>query len=136
MKLIPNLFINFCVGFISDIILNDLSKIKKFKYFNSLYPYFKNKSIIIAAIYAGITTSICIYIAILINKYLNINYFLLVFIVGYFIDIFIEKYKIFNNLEDYYETFGSGIYGGIAILFSSIISYIIYYYFLPIIYDC
>ena len=136
MKLVPILFINFCVGFISDIILNDLSKITNKFNMDSLYPYFKNNYIFIAAIYAGITTSICILIAFKLYKYTKINYYLLAFLVGYVIDIIIEKYKIFDNLDEYYESVGSGLWGGIAILFSAIISSLIYYYFLPIIYDC
>ena len=136
MKLVPILFINFCVGFISDIILNDLSKITNKFNMDSLYPYFKNNYIFTAAIYAGITTSICILIAFKLYKYNKINYYLLAFLVGYVIDIIIEKYKIFDNLDEYYESAGSGLWGGIAILFFSIISSLIYYYFLPIIYDC
>lgn len=136
MKLVPILFINFCVGFISDIILNDLSKITNKFNMDSLYPYFKNNYIFTAAIYAGITTSICILIAFKLYKYTKINYYLLAFLVGYVIDIIIEKYKIFDNLHEYYESAGSGLWGGIAILFSAIISSLIYYYFLPIIYDC
>jgi|TARA_B110000495_G_C22484285_1_gene298888 hypothetical protein len=136
MRLITNLFINFCVGFISDIILNDLSRIHNLKYLNSLYPYFNNNHITIAAIYAGLTTSFCIYLAYFLNKHTSINYYLSAFIVGYIIDIIIEKYKIFNNLESYYNTAGSGIWGGLAILFSAIISSLGYYYFLPIIYAC
>lgn len=136
MKLITNLILNFFVGFFSDIILNDLSKIKELKNINSLRPYFDNNSITVAGIYAGLTTSFCILIAVIINKYIKINYFVIVFLVGYIVDILIEKLKIFNNLEEYYETVGSGLWGGIAILFSSLISYIIYYYFMPIIYAC
>ena len=136
MKLITNLFLNFCVGFTSDIILNDLSRIPNLKYFNSLYQYFDNNYIVIAGIYAGLTTSFCIYLAYLLNKYTNINYYLSAFIVGYIIDIIIEKYKIFNNLENYYKEVGSGLWGGLAILFSAIMSTLSYYYFLPIIYAC
>lgn len=136
MKLITNLFINFCVGFISDIFLNDLSRIPNLKYFNSLYPYFNNNHITIAAIYAGLTTSFCIYLAYLLNLYTKLNYYISAFFVGLIIDIIIEKYKIFNNLENYYNIVGSGVWGGMAILFSAIISNFSYYYFLPIIYAC
>lgn len=136
MELITNLFLNFCVGFVSDIILNDLSRIPNFKKMNSLSQYFDNNYIVVAAVYAGLTTSFCIYLAYLLNKYTNINYYLSAFIVGYIVDIIIEKYKIFNNLESYYETVGSGLWGALAILFSAIISSLTYNYFLPIIYAC
>mgnify|MGYP001402102617 CR=1 FL=1 len=136
MELITNLFLNFCVGFVSDIILNDLSKIPNLTKINSLSQYFDNNYIVVAAVYAGLTTSFCIYLAYLLNKYTTINYYLSAFIVGYIVDIIIEKYKIFNNLENYYETVGSGLWGAIAILFSAIISSLSYNYFLPIIYAC
>ena len=58
MKLFTFFFINFVVSMISDIILNDIARgnIKfKSKIIDSLKPYFVNKSIIIASIYAGIT---------------------------------------------------------------------------------
>ena len=136
MELITNLFLNFSVGFVSDIILNDLSKIPNLTKINSLSQYFDNNYIVVAAVYAGLTTSFCIYLAYLLNKYTTINYYLSAFIVGYIVDIIIEKYKIFNNLENYYETVGSGLWGAIAILFSAIISSLSYNYFLPIIYAC
>jgi len=136
MKLITTLFINFWIGFISDIILNDLSKIKNLKYFNSLDIYFNNHYISIAALYAGLTTMICVLITILLNKYLLMNYYILSFFVGYFADIIIEKYKIFSHLEDYYKSVGSGFWGGVAILFSTLISSLINNILGPIIYDC
>ena len=136
MNLTINLILNFFVGFISDIILNDLSKIRNLTYINSLRPYFDNKSITMAGIYAGLTTSFCIFLSVIISKYIKINYYVIVFLVGYLVDIYIEKFRIFSNLEEYYNTVGSGIWGGFAILFSSLISYVIYYYFLPIIYAC
>ena len=136
MKLITILFINFCIGFISDIILNDLSKIKNLRYFNSLDIYFENNYITIAAIYAGLTTMICVLITLLLNKYLLINYYMLSFFVGYFADIIIEKYKLFNHLEEYYKLVGSGYWGGVAILFSTITSSFINNILGPIIYDC
>ena len=52
MKSITFIFINFMVGFISDIILNDLSKVNKDI---MLEDYFKNKYIFEAAVYAGLT---------------------------------------------------------------------------------
>lgn len=136
MKLITILFINFCIGFISDIILNDLSKIKNLKYFNSLDVYFDNHYISIAAFYAGLTTMICVLITIKLNEYLLTNYYILSFCVGYFADIIIEKYKLFNHLEEYYKLVGSGYWGGVAILFSTIMSSLINNILGPIIYDC
>ena len=49
------IIINFCVAYVSDNVLNDLSKYSKIKAFTSLSPYFKKKSIVGAGIYAGLT---------------------------------------------------------------------------------
>ena len=56
------IFINFLVSFLSDIVLNDLSNKKiidtGFPIIYSLKDYFKEKSIIISGIYAGLTIAI------------------------------------------------------------------------------
>jgi len=103
----------------------------------SLKPYFKNKSIIQSAIYAGIT----IIIALLINMVITKNIFgfcvprnnieLLKFIciafpLGYIIDIMIDKFKIFGkSLDLYYKVAGAGLWGALAFVFSIIISYLL-----------
>ena len=71
MKLFTFFFINFVVSMISDIILNDIARgnIKfKSKIIDSLKPYFVNKSIIIASIYAGITICLTLVALSLITK--------------------------------------------------------------------
>ena len=48
------------------------------------------------------------------------------------IDIFIEKIDIFGaTLHPYYKLAGSGFYGGLAIIFSITISYILQIYLVP-----
>mgnify|MGYP001203022368 CR=1 FL=1 len=137
MKLFLILIINFFIGFISDIILNDLSQLEQFKFLH-LKTYFEGKSIIIPAIYAGLTVLICILSVLLFTQNItSYNYYLYSFISGYLIDILIEKYKIFgNDLDNYYNNIGSGLWGGLAILFSSIISNLIYFIILPLLYEC
>jgi len=128
----------------SDIALNDLSTHFGIDILKSLQPYFENQSILISAAAAGIT----IVVALLIN--MIISYFLLgfiipntltrllyfsisAFIVGYIIDVFICKMKIFGNrLDAYYEQVGAGIWGATAFVFSIIISYFIQNYIIPI----
>ena len=136
------IFINFIVSFISDIILNDLSNSS---YINSpiiksLQPYFKNKLIIEAAFYAGLTVILTLIPIVIMHKYLlpllKIPEILLIillgFIIGYLVDILIEKLDIFGTtLHHYYKLAGSGFYGGLAIVFSIIISYILQIYLLP-----
>jgi len=142
MKVIIFIIINFIISAVSDIILNFLSRssiAKKYdlKIIMSLNPYFKNKSIIQSAIYAGITIILALLVTIIISKSIlsfyipNNNNELLKFIaiafpLGYIVDIFIDKYKIFGNgLELYYKIAGSGLWGALAFVFSIIISYLI-----------
>jgi H+/Cl- antiporter ClcA len=143
MKPFTFIFINFCVSFFSDIVLNDLSRsnIKLFQSLKTLKPYFDNQSIIKCAFNAGIT----VLVALLINMFLS--YFLLGFFVptnfiqlayfcilafgiGYIFDVFIYKFNIFNGLTDYYKTFGAGLWGAIAFIFSIVISFFIQRYIL------
>ena len=133
MKTITFIFINFMVGFISDIILNDLSKINKEI---MLEDYFKNKYIFEAAVYAGLTIAIAtILLTASSNIFLNfclpsndyqlVIFFILGYVIGYILDYIIYKYKIFNGLDNYYKKFGAGHYGAFAFLFSLIVSYFI-----------
>jgi hypothetical protein len=132
--------INFVVAFISDVILNDLSR--NTLIFSSLQPYFKNKLISLAGIYAGITIAIATIILLLLfkvttNKYLpdntkNVLLFLgMSYFIGYLLDVIIEKYNIFGySLKPFYKQFGSGNSGAIAFIFSLAISLFIFNYIL------
>ena len=129
------LLINFIIGFVSDIILNHLSNYD-FLNLNTLKPYFDNKSIIEAAIYAGITVYLIVLIIVLIfkliykrylpeNKNEYIVFLLITFILGFIGDYIIYWIDIFPKLKLYYETVGIGLWGGLAILFSVIVSLLI-----------
>lgn len=138
------LFINFIVGFISDIILNDLSRkpasqVFPSKIIQSLNIYFLNKSIIQAGIYAGLTVVVVLIpTIILFNLYFDIFenkllFTIFSFITGFISDIIIDKLNIFGNtLKPFYKLAGSGVWGGLAIVFSVVISYLIQIYLLPI----
>ena len=136
------IIINFIISAFSDIILNFLSKSSTAKYNNlkiimSLKPYFKNKSIIQSAIYAGITIVIALLIVMLISKSIFnfyvpknnndlLKFIAIAFPLGYIADIFIDKFKIFGNeLDLYYKVAGAGLWGALAFVFSIIISYLI-----------
>jgi hypothetical protein len=142
MKVIIFIIIIFIISALSDIILNFLSRnslIKKYdlKIILSLRPYFKNKSIIRSAIYAGLTIVVALLINILISKNIFgfyipsnnnelIKFICIAFPLGYIIDIIIDKLKIFgNDLDLYYKVAGAGLWGALAFIFSIIISYII-----------
>jgi hypothetical protein len=140
MKPITFILINFFVSFVSDIVLNDLSKYTKT--LQSLGSYF-NQSIIKCACIAGLT----IVIALLIN--MGCSYFLfsfmvpsnliqltcfciLAFFIGYLIDIIIYRFKLIDGLTNYYKAFGAGLWGAVAFIFSIVISYFIQKYILPL----
>jgi uncharacterized membrane protein len=127
------LFLNFCVAFASDIVLNDLST--HFNIIKSLQPYFQNESILKCALDAGITVMIGIVITMFFsyllfgflspNTFVQLIYFCIIgFLIGYILDILIYKLHVFGNrLNLYYKAFGAGLWGAIAFIFSIIISY-------------
>ena len=135
MNSIIFLFLNFCVAFASDIVLNDLSI--HFNIIKSLHPYFQNESILKCALDAGVTISVGILITMFFSYFLfgflspttfvQLIYFCIIaFLVGYILDIIIYKFNIFDNrLNAYYKAFGAGLWGAIAFVFSIIISYFI-----------
>ena len=107
MKVIAFIIIVFIVSALSDILLNLLSRNPLTKEYNlkiilSLKPYFKNKSMIQSAVYAGITIVVALLINILISKNLLgfyiprnntelIKFIGIAFPLGYAIDIIIDK---------------------------------------------
>ena len=131
------LSLNSLIGFTSDIVLNHLSNYKILN-LHTLKPYFQNKSVITAGLYAMITVLIIVVIImqtfrLYYNKTLPENtketlvYLLLTFIIGYIADILIHKLDIFPKLKLYYKVIGSGLWGGLAILFSVSISLLFLY---------
>ena len=142
MEVIVFIIINFIVSALSDVSLNLLTRNSLTKYYNlkiilSLRPYFKNKSMIKCAVYAGITIVVALLINILISKNLLgfyiphnitelIKFIGIAFPLGYVTDIIINKLKIFgNDLDLYYKVAGAGLWGALAFVFSIIISYLL-----------
>jgi hypothetical protein len=124
------------VGFISDILLNDLSRMYPLSSaIGSLRPYFEHKTITVAAIYAGLTILVAtLLLAYVMNTthgfmFPRRNTQLPIFIVvayalGYAIDVIIDKTKLFGpTLEPFYRTAGAGHWGAIAFVFSLLMSY-------------
>jgi hypothetical protein len=123
------------VSYVSDNVLNDLSKYTPYKAFTSLAPYFKNKSIVVAGIYAGITvafatTLLLLFTRFFLNTYLPVTNsdfaltILIAYIIGYALDVFIYKMNLFDNLEPFYKIVGAGNGGALSFLFSLVISFI------------
>jgi hypothetical protein len=131
------IFINFFVGFISDLVLNILSRIKYSPpSIRSLYTYFKHyDSAILTAIYAGLTV-ISVLIPVMILSYIIFGFatptnktqllklILLSIPFGYFADVIIYKYHIFGNtLDPFYEIAGAGFWGAMSLIFSIVVSW-------------
>ena len=130
------IIINFCVSYVSDNVLNDLSKYTPYKAFTSLAPYFKNKSIVVAGIYAGLTVVFATILLLLFNRLFLNTYFpesrsefiIIIFaayVIGFVLDVFIYKMNIFNNLQLFYKTVGAGNGGALSFIFSLVISFIV-----------
>ena len=128
--------INFCVSYVSDNVLSDLSKYTPYKAFTSLAPYFKNKSIVVAGIYAGITvafatTLLLLFNRLFLNTYLPVNNsefavtILVAYVIGYALDVFIYKMNLFDNLEPFYKIVGAGNGGALSFIFSLVVSFIV-----------
>ena len=149
MKLVTFIFVNFIVSIVSDIVLNDISNPPQpfpfsSKIIDSLVPYFKNKSIVLSGIYAGITIcltliGVCILSKVLFDFYVPytlydlLKFCVLAFPIGFVVDIGIDKLKIFGkSLDPYYKVAGAGFWGAIAFVFSIIISYVLQKYLIPI----
>ena len=134
MEEILFLVFNFLICFFSDVVLNLLAN-KDIQFLSTLKPYFANKSVAKAALYAGLTVIIIVGIIMSIfqltyNKYLpeKVNeivvYLLITFIIGFIADVVIYKINIFPKLKLYYQKVGKGLWGALAILFSVILSLI------------
>ena len=131
------LIFNALIGFFSDIVINILTHMN-LSFLNSLKPYFQNKSVFKAAFYASITVLIIVgfimeLFDLIYDKYLPesqneyIVFIILTFILGYISDIIINRVNIFPRLKKYYKDVGEGLWGGLAIVFSVIISLILLY---------
>lgn len=131
------LIFNALIGFFSDIVINILTHMN-LSFLSSLKPYFQNKSVFKAAFYASITVLIIVgfimeLFDLIYDKYLPetkneyIVFIILTFILGYISDIIINRVNIFPRLKEYYKDVGEGLWGGLAIVFSVIISLILLY---------
>ena len=141
------IIINFCVAYVSDNVLNDLSKYSKAKAFTSLSPYFKKKSIVGAGVYAGLTVAVATIILmtlykVIFNTYLpNTSshhlfsstfmvyfiFFILAYFIGYALDVFIHRMNVFDDLEPFYSEVGAGNGGALSFIFSLTLSFILLY---------
>ena len=146
--LINFILINFAIGFISDLMLNFLSR-QSFApdSIKALKVYFMRQTIknphvrdFISAASAGLTVMVALLITMVLSK-LVLNFYqplsfaqlwrflLIAFPVGYIADIFIYKTELFGpTLNPYYKIAGVGFWGAAAFIFSILLSFIIIKY--------
>jgi hypothetical protein len=129
----------FVVSFISDIILNDLSKTNFSEIITTIKPYFANKTIVESGVYAGLTI-----ISALIPTMFTFRLFLgkgkwvphtirglitmlvIAYPIGYIYDMLIDKFQVFgNDLDVYYKKAGAGFWGAVSFEFAIFVTYII-----------
>jgi hypothetical protein len=132
--------INFFVSFFSDLILNFLSsnygsRFHKSDIIKSLQIYFKTRSILRAAVDAGVTVVLVLLLCMIFsffslgfavptNTFELIQFIIVCFVFGYIADVKIEEWGIFGDgLDKYYKVAGAGFWGALALVFSVIISY-------------
>ena len=123
------ILLNFFIGFFSDIGLNLTNLVP------SLKPYFKNKTIIGSALYAGLTILVALLITMLLSSMIFgflmplqmeefYKFIILTAIVGYLADWYIYKAKVFgSDLDQYYKSLGIGFWGSAAFIVSVTASY-------------
>jgi hypothetical protein len=139
--------IYFFIGFISDVILNYLSRqtyVPVPASIKALKVYFLRSSIknslirdLISAINAGLTIVAAIILTMclsyLIFHFVHprtltqlFKFLLIAFPVGYLMDIFIYKTELFGpTLNPFYRIAGAGFWGAMAFIFSILVAYVI-----------
>ena len=140
MSFTTGILFNGITGAVADIALNDLSKMNNFA---NLRPYFEDKYITQAALYAGTTTligSIVVFIMTTVtfgytiptNLVQTIFTLCVAFMIGYGLDVFIHKKKMFKGLDEYYKEHGSGFWGAVSLVVCMAISLFMQRLILPL----
>lgn len=148
MKSLTFILVVFIVSVVADITLNDLSRKPLSKYVSSpiilaLRPYFDEKSILVAGIYAGITVVLALVVSMLVSKYTQKTlvprdwkelaiFMIISFPIGYLFDVIIAKLNIFgDSLQPYYKATSPGLWGAIAFEVAILVGFLIQKYLIP-----
>ena len=129
----------FVVSFISDIVLNDLSKTNFSKIITAIKPYFANKTIVESGVYAGLTILSALIPTMFVfrlffgeGKWIPktlkglLAMLVIAYPIGYVYDILIDKFKVFgNDLDAYYRIAGAGFWGAVSFEFAIFVTYLI-----------
>lgn len=135
------ILLNFIISAVSDVALNLIANMNNIqntsRIIAALKPYYKTKTMLKAAVYAGITIVIALIITMIITKILIglvvpsnnmevLKFIGIAFVTGFVIDKLIYKLKIFgDSLNEYYKEAGSGFWGALSFVFSITISYLL-----------
>jgi len=148
MKPFTFVLIVFIVSVFADITLNDLSREPLSKYIKSpiilaLRPYFEEKSILVAGVYAGITVILALFVSMFVSQYLQktliprnwseLTLFMAIsFPIGYIFDVLIAKFDLFGaSLQPYYKATAPGLWGAIAFEVAILVGFVLHKYLLP-----
>lgn len=148
MKPTTFVFIIFVVSVVADITLNDLSRKPLSNHITSpiilaLRPYFKEKSILVAGVYAGITVILALFVSMFVSQYLQktliprnwseLTLFMAIsFPIGYIFDVLIAKFDLFGaSLQPYYKATAPGLWGAIAFEVAILVGFVLHKYLLP-----
>ena len=148
MKSLTFILVVFIVSIVADITLNDLSRKPLSRYVSSpiilaLRPYFDEKSILVAGIYAGITVVLALVVSMLVSKYIQKTliprdwkelaiFMIISFPIGYLFDVIIAKLNIFgDSLQPYYKATSPGLWGAIAFEVAILVGFLIQKYLIP-----
>jgi hypothetical protein len=52
-------------------------------------------------------------------------FFVIAYVIGYALDVFIYKMNIFDNLQPFYNEVGAGNGGAVSFLFSLVVSFVV-----------
>lgn len=115
--------IPFVIAFTSDLGLRYLTE----NYYITSYlnEYFAHTTPIESAISAGGIIVIAMRIMDMVPSRHFGWYCILAILIGYVLDVLIEKMSIYPHLKPYYEKFGSGFWGSLTLLFVVVINKII-----------
>lgn len=133
-------FLNAIVSATADVCLNDLSRHHDFA---KLMPYFRTKSIVQAASISAATVGLaaCLVLAVqdaLFGRPLpttwqqTLAFASLAFVLGFVLDVLIDKFNIFKDLKQFYRHNGSGFWGGLSLLVSMLLSLLLQRLVLPV----
>jgi Cu-Zn family superoxide dismutase len=130
---------NFIVAALADVTLNAWSHLRTAPAsVRSLQTYFAQHTPLTAALYAGLTVIVVLILAMIgsyflfgfavpmLHPVMLVKFLGLALILGYAADVIIAQMELFGpSLRSYYRTVGAGLWGGLALVISVIVSIVV-----------